>query len=114
TVTVTPELGQVGAATISVAVNDGPFTVADTFLLSVHAASAGTRTFVNTTGLALPDVGASSPYPSTLAVGGLGGVISRMSLELRALTHTYPGDLDMLLVVAGNFCSAPMSGPAAT
>ncbi len=56
--------------------------------------------FTNSTPLTLPAVGASSPYGTTLNVAGLVGR-KRIKVELTGLNHTYPGDLDVLLVGPG-------------
>ncbi|MCB9126390.1 MAG: hypothetical protein H6638_00515 [Ardenticatenales bacterium] len=42
--------------------------------------------------------GVAAPYPSTLTVSGLTGTITDLNIELNGLSHTYPDDLDMLLV----------------
>ncbi len=41
---------------------------------------------------------AASPYPSTISLSGVSGLFSLASVELRNLTHTFPNDLDVLLV----------------
>ncbi len=57
-----------------------------------------TKTFSNPTAIAIPDRGQSSPYPSTITVAGMSGVISKAVVKLNGLNHTYPDDLDILLV----------------
>ena len=47
--------------------------------------------------VAVPSVGAGSPYPSTVHIAGLEGVTDRVTVSL-TLTHTRPDDLDILLV----------------
>jgi subtilisin-like proprotein convertase family protein len=58
----------------------------------------GTQTFGNAANVAIPDSGAASPYPATLNISGMGGTISKFTVKLKGLSHTYPGDLDVLLV----------------
>ncbi|MEZ5285745.1 MAG: Ig-like domain-containing protein [Vicinamibacterales bacterium] len=53
------------------------------------------------TPVSIPDIGLASPYPVSLAVAGLSGTIDDVSITLNDLTHTYPEDLDMLLVGPG-------------
>ncbi|MFN7141470.1 MAG: putative Ig domain-containing protein, partial [Limisphaerales bacterium] len=45
----------------------------------------------------LPD-GNASPYPSIINVSGLTGVIEKVTVTLTGLSHTWPADLDMVLV----------------
>ncbi|HEY3244666.1 MAG TPA: choice-of-anchor X domain-containing protein [Phycisphaerae bacterium] len=42
--------------------------------------------------------GPASPYPSVITVSGNGGVILNMTVTLFGFTHTYPDDVDVLLV----------------
>lgn len=63
-------------------------------------------TFSNNTLVNLPGgqptttSGPASPYPSDIAVSGLSGS-KAMTLNLLGITHTFPGDLDFLLVGPG-------------
>lgn len=43
----------------------------------------------------------SNPYPLTFAVAGLGGSIQSLAVRLNGVTHTYAGDMDILLVAPG-------------
>ena len=54
--------------------------------------------FIQTAGILLNDAAVASPYPSSITVSGVPGVISKVRVSLRNLTHGYPADLDMLLV----------------
>jgi subtilisin-like proprotein convertase family protein len=60
--------------------------------------SAGAQTFTNATSISIPSLGAATPYPSTITVAGLSSPIGRISLTLNGLSHTFPDDLDVLLV----------------
>ena len=42
--------------------------------------------------------GPASPYPATLAVSGATGPIQSLAVRVNGLTHTFPSDLDVLLV----------------
>lgn len=60
-----------------------------------------TQTFVNGSAIAIPDSGKGSPYPSTVDVQGMAGVISKVTVTLEGFGHTYPDDVDVLLVGPG-------------
>jgi subtilisin-like proprotein convertase family protein len=55
-------------------------------------------TFANSTAITIPDSGVGSLYPSTINVSGLSGKIGDVNVSLLGLTHTFPDDLDLLLV----------------
>lgn len=57
-------------------------------------------TFANNTALAIPDSGPSAPYGTSINVAGLTGN-KLLKLEITGVTHTFPGDLDFLLVGPG-------------
>lgn len=54
--------------------------------------------FTNNVAITLPDKGQANPYPSTITVSNLVGSISRVTVTLSNVFHTYPADLDILLV----------------
>ena len=56
------------------------------------------RTFKNTATITIPSSGAASPYPSTIAVSGLAGTLVKATVSLSLINHTWPDDLDILLV----------------
>ena len=43
----------------------------------------------------------SAPYPSTINVAGLVGTVTKVTVKIKGLSHTFPGDIDMLLVGPG-------------
>lgn len=69
-------------------------------------ASATTLGFTNFDGITIPagapstTSGPGDPYPSTVTVAGFSNfaLITDITLSLGGLTHTFPDDLDMLLV----------------
>lgn len=70
---------------------------------SVLPANAGTFTFSNTNTIIINDSGnpptVASPYPATNVVTGLGGsVISKVTVSLFGFAHTFPSDVDIVLV----------------
>jgi len=54
--------------------------------------------FFSNTLINIPDSGNASPYPSGINVQGLTGKIEKVRVVLTGLSHTYPDDLDLLLV----------------
>jgi subtilisin-like proprotein convertase family protein len=74
------------------------------FHFALGAAAPVTNTLANTATITVPASGTSgnaSPYPSTIGVAGLSGVISHVSVTLSNVNHTFPDDLDILLVGPG-------------
>jgi uncharacterized repeat protein (TIGR01451 family) len=92
-------------------VNAGGGTIVTSFALTDNAASIGVLNITNVTGssnlfavgapLSVPSQGAASVYPSTLTVSGMTGVVNTVAVTLSNLTHTFPADLDILLVGPG-------------
>ncbi|HMU27576.1 MAG TPA: hypothetical protein PKA65_09245, partial [Solirubrobacterales bacterium] len=62
---------------------------------------AGVGTFSNTTALVIPTSGPAVPYPSTITVSGMVGTITKVTVALNGVSHTYPDDIDALLVGPG-------------
>lgn len=62
------------------------------------AVQIDTGLFSNTTGLVIPDAGPAVPYPSTIQVSGVVIRVDQVSVTISNLSHTYPDDLDLLLV----------------
>jgi uncharacterized delta-60 repeat protein/uncharacterized repeat protein (TIGR01451 family) len=69
------------------------------FTLGQSAAS-----FVNTSAILINDspasgvAGLATPYPSVININGLAGLVSKATVTLTNLSHTWPGDIDALLV----------------
>lgn len=61
----------------------------------------GTQTFSNATSISIPDSGKAGLYPSTIDVTGMTGTISKVIVKLNGINHTYPDDIDILLVGPG-------------
>lgn len=57
--------------------------------------------FTNTANIAIPGIGSGTPYPSTINVAGVTGTVKKVKVELNSLNHTYPADIDMVLVGPG-------------
>ena len=57
-----------------------------------------TGTFTNGAGIAIPASGPASPYPSTITITNVPGVVSKAVLKLSKVSHTFPNDINVLLV----------------
>jgi subtilisin-like proprotein convertase family protein len=44
------------------------------------------------------NIAAANPYPSTINIAGVPGLVSKVTVTLSNITHTWPADLDILLV----------------
>ncbi len=61
-------------------------------------------TFSNLDSISIPasgTAGIASPYPSTIDVSGLTGTITDLNVMISGLSHTFPDDIDILLVGPG-------------
>ena len=69
----------------------------------------GGISFSNPAPITIPDSGAASPYPSTINVSGLSGMLSNIRVRLNNMSHTYGADTMMLLVGPGGQTFVPFS-----
>ena len=66
--------------------------------VTFNFAVSASRSFTNSNVIIIPNSGQANTYPSTLAVSGIAGSVSKVTVTIRQLTHTFPEDIDMLLV----------------
>jgi uncharacterized repeat protein (TIGR01451 family) len=52
--------------------------------------------FSNSAPIFIPDIGAATPYPASITVF-TNGVVSKVAVELRGFTHSFPRDVNVLL-----------------
>ncbi len=57
-----------------------------------------TRTISNPAPIVINDDSTASPYPSTIDVANLGGQITSISVTISNFTHSFPDDVDIMLV----------------
>jgi uncharacterized repeat protein (TIGR01451 family) len=57
--------------------------------------------FANAGSITINDSAAATPYPSTISVSGITGSISKVTLSLNQMSHTFPSDVDIILVGPG-------------
>ncbi len=54
--------------------------------------------FGNSAAIVINDYSSATPYPSTINVSGLAGLLTRATVTLSNLSHSWPSDIDALLV----------------
>ena len=54
--------------------------------------------FCNTNPISIPSFGTATPYPSTIAVSGLGASTTSVTVTINDANHTYRSDVNVLLV----------------
>jgi len=96
TLTITARSNVVGTARINLAYGDG--TATNIFSFNVNVRLPRERTFSNNTPIDIRDNNSASPYPSTINVSGFIGNISEITVMLNGFGHTFPDDVDVLLV----------------
>ena len=64
----------------------------------VFSVAASAQTFSNTTAITSGDASIGNPYPSNINVTGVTGTVSKVTVKLNNLSHTYPDDIGVLLV----------------
>ena len=57
--------------------------------------------FSNVAPIAINDNAAGAPYPSNITVSGLSGTVTSVTVDLLDLAHTFPDDVDIMLVGPG-------------
>jgi subtilisin-like proprotein convertase family protein len=65
------------------------------------AAPSAQLIFSNPSAITIPAAGpegVASPYPSTIPVAGLSGTVTKVTVTLTNFSHTFPADVDILLV----------------
>jgi uncharacterized repeat protein (TIGR01451 family) len=98
-----------GVLTARLLMEDGATNYGTLSLPIALGAGAGlvTNGFTNSTLVSVPgslnagQAAAADPYPSTLEVAGVPGPVAGVTVTLHGLTHSYPDDLDVLLVGPG-------------
>ena len=81
-------------------------TLAAVATLGIAASAASAATFSNNEGITINDdanpdcavPGTATPYPSEIAVSGLGTSISDVNVSVSGLSHSSPDDIGLLLV----------------
>ncbi|MEZ5427001.1 MAG: choice-of-anchor Q domain-containing protein [Pyrinomonadaceae bacterium] len=56
------------------------------------------ESFDNTNPISIPGIGNASPYPSNITVSGFNSLTTKVAVTLRNLSHSFPDDIDIILV----------------
>ncbi len=86
--------------TLTLALQDGATNLGTvTYTMQVGTTVAGApQTFSNATTIIINDLSTATPYPSNIAVSGVVGTVGKVTVTLNQLNHTFPNDVDVLLV----------------
>lgn len=57
-----------------------------------------TMSFSNTANISIPTSGVANPYPANVMVSGFTGNITKVTATLTNFSHTFPSDIDIILV----------------
>jgi subtilisin-like proprotein convertase family protein len=76
-----------------------------TYTFRLGTVSSSTTTFSNNTSIVIPATGSgaatgapSNPYPANITVSGLTNAVTKVTVTLKGMSHTFPDDVDVLLV----------------
>jgi subtilisin-like proprotein convertase family protein len=92
--------------TASIQFQDGPTNLGTlNYTFQLGTTSVASQTFSNATAIVIPGTGTgattgapSTPYPSNVTVSGISAPVSKVSVTLKNMSHTFPDDVDVLLV----------------
>jgi subtilisin-like proprotein convertase family protein len=94
-----------GTVTATLDLQDGATNLGTvTFTFRLGATVSGMSSFSNTGSISIPNgapgstSGNALPYPSQVTASGLNGTVTKVTVTLNGLNHTFPDDIDMLLV----------------
>jgi subtilisin-like proprotein convertase family protein len=78
------------------------------FTIRLGGTETSVASFSNATAVTIPATGSgastgapATPYPSSIAVSGITGTVSKVRVTLTGYNHTFPNDVDVLLVGPG-------------
>ena len=68
------------------------------FTIPLGVNTGGTTVQQNATPIVVPSSGVANPYPSGIVVSGVTGTVTKVTVTLPNVTHSYPDDLDIVLI----------------
>lgn len=93
-----PVAGQTGSSTVTITVaNADGLTASTTFVVTVVPPTAG-QVFAQNGTINIPASGTATPYPSDIVVSGVSGNVSKVTVGLNGFSHSFPSDVNILLV----------------
>jgi subtilisin-like proprotein convertase family protein len=103
TVTPTPAPTATPTPTASVAPTPSPSSTPATTPTPTPSTTpcASNVSFANAASITINDAGVASPYPSNIAVSGITDPVTKVTVTVTGLSHTFPSDVDILLVGPG-------------
>ncbi len=95
-----------GTITLTLALQDGASNLGTvTFTMPLGTTQVTSQTFTNATTITIPATGTgattgapATPYPSNIVVAGLPTSTSKVTVTLNNISHSFPSDVDVLLV----------------
>lgn len=97
-----------GTITATLQLQDGATNLGTvTFMITIGSKAISQTSFANTGAIIINDaprvntVALASPYPSNISVAGVTGTVTKVTVFLDNFSHTFPGDVDIVLVGPG-------------
>ena len=93
--TFTADPAATGAIVATLQLADGPTSLGSVaFVFNLP----GSVAFSSTNAIIIPDHGAAFPYPSVINISGVTGFVHSVTMTLQDVTHSFPSDINVLLV----------------
>lgn len=89
-----------GTVTLSLQLQDGASNEGTVTYGPLTIGTTNTVPFTNASAITINDNAAGSPYPSNITVSGI-TTFSRIAVTLTNFSHTFPNDVDIILVAPG-------------
>jgi subtilisin-like proprotein convertase family protein len=89
------------SATFTVTLANPPATETRVHVGTSDGTAVSTTTFSNAAAITIPSSGNATPYPSAITVPAGLGNLQAVSVTLNGVAHTWPDDIDILLVGPG-------------